>query len=72
MRRKPKVIMSRKTPLKESNDNSFDFEFWDRIGDEGRFSAAWDIILNHGKWGNKNEGQSRLQRSVGTLKQRKG
>ena len=43
-RTKPRVIMSRVVRRKEHDDRSFDLEFWRRVGDAGRFAAAWQMI----------------------------
>ena len=56
--------MARMVRLKDA-DRSFDLEFWAKIGPQGRFSAAWDMvreymILIKGK----DAAQLRLQRSV--------
>ena len=41
---KPRVIMSRVVRCKQHDDRSFDIEFWQKVGDAGRFAAAWQMI----------------------------
>lgn len=57
---------------REEQDRSFDLEFWRRVGDVGRFAAAWQMVnelrLIRGIRGE----QPRLQRSVSVLKRRGG
>lgn len=43
-RLKRRVVMSRVVNRKEHNDRSFDIEFWQKVGDVGRFAAAWQMI----------------------------
>lgn len=41
---RPRVIMSRVSSRAQHGDRSFDIEFWQKIGDVGRFAAAWQMI----------------------------
>jgi hypothetical protein len=41
---KPRVIMSRVARRKQHDDRSFDIEIWQKVGDAGRFAAAWQMI----------------------------
>lgn len=41
---RPRVIMSRVVRRDQHNDRSFDIEFWQKVGDVGRFAAAWQMI----------------------------
>ena len=36
--------MSRVVRRKRHDDRSFDIEFWQKVGDAGRFAAAWQMI----------------------------
>ena len=49
---------------------SFDLDFWDKVGAEGRFAAAWEMIGHYLKMRGCNERQSRLQRSVQSVQRR--
>ena len=56
--------MSRVLRNKEADDGSFDLEFWQRIGAEGIFSAAWEMISEFQQFNGNNADEPRLQRSV--------
>jgi hypothetical protein len=45
-------------------DRSFDLAFWKRVGAEGRFTAAWDMVLEVNTIRGIETRESRLQRSV--------
>lgn len=45
-------------------DRSFDLLFWKEVGAEGRFEAAWQMVLELGAMRGMEIGESRLQRSV--------
>jgi len=60
--RKP-VVMARLISV-EDDDGSFDREFWDRVGHEGRFSAMWDMVKDAARIRGEDGSQLRLQRSV--------
>lgn len=50
----------------------FDRKFWSDAGSQARFSAAWEMIREASLFkGEKDVGQSRLQRSVCVLQRRK-
>lgn len=55
--------MSRMVKLQDA-DRSFDLEFWRKVGPEGRFSAAWEMIREYRLIKGKNGYQPRLRRSV--------
>jgi hypothetical protein len=44
-------------------DCSFDLLFWERVGAEGRFSAAWEMISEVQAVRGKDSDEPRLQRS---------
>lgn len=51
----------------------FDRQFWKKVGVEGRFAAAWQMVIQAGKINKKYAiDKPRLQRSVEVLKPRKG
>lgn len=39
----PKLVMARLVALKDA-DRSFDIEFWQRLGSEAIFKAAWELV----------------------------
>lgn len=66
-----RVVMTRKVRL-DQLDRSFDLEFWQRVGAEGRFEAAWQAIVDLVALGLLDENQLRLRRSVTRLERRWG
>ena len=48
----------------EELDRSFDLEFWRKVGAEGRFSAAWEMVLEVNAIRGKDRDEPRLRRSV--------
>jgi hypothetical protein len=58
-----KTRMARLVKAKDM-DRSFDLLFWRRVGAEGRFAAAWQMVSEVNAIKGKEIGESRLQRSV--------
>jgi hypothetical protein len=58
--------MARKIRLGEDT-GSFDLEFWQRMGADARFAAAWDAVLELVRLGKLHEHQLRLQRNKSRL-----
>ncbi len=48
----------------EVDDRSFDLEFWQAIGAEGRFAAGWEMVNEIRAFRGLDGDQPRLQRSV--------
>ena len=48
----------------EKDDGSFDLKFWQAIGAEGIFAAAWEMIDEFRSFRGEDGDQPRLQRSV--------
>ena len=63
-----KVFMSKLVSLNKM-DRSFDLEFWDKVGVQGRFQALWQMVLEAEAIKGKNVPP--LQRSVQNIKRRK-
>lgn len=61
--------MSRLVSLKEA-DRSFDLLFWKKVGTQGKFEAAWDMVSDLPNWNPRYGNQQRLRRSVASLKLR--
>lgn len=51
----------------QPDDGLFDLEFWQAVGAEGRFAAAWDMIRDVDLVRGGDGLQPRLQKSVGRL-----
>ena len=59
-----KLVMSRLVKLKDA-DRSFDIEFWQRLGPEAIFKAAWELAEH--AYAGKNV-DLRLQRTVASFR----
>lgn len=59
----PKIRTARLVPFGEA-DRSFDREFWRKVGPEGRFAAAWQMVVDAHLLRGKDASELRLQRSV--------
>ena len=53
-------------------DRSFDLIFWKKVGAEGRFAAAWQMISEVDAIKGKDIGESRLQRSIQNIQRIQG
>jgi hypothetical protein len=60
---KKRIIMERLVRRSECG-REFDLEFWDKVGAEGRFAAAWDMVREVMVAKGLSERQMRMQRSV--------
>jgi hypothetical protein len=66
-----KVRMARVLRNGARDDGSFDVEFWRRVGAEGRFAAAWEMVCEADAIrGVQNAREPRLQRSVLRIERR--
>ena len=52
------------------DDGNFERSFWRSVGPEGRFAAAWEMVLEAELFRGKDAGESRLQRSVQRIQRR--
>jgi hypothetical protein len=66
MMKTSKTRMARLVKAKDM-DRSFDLLFWKRVGAEGRFAAAWQMVSEVNAIKGKDIGESRLQRSVQSI-----
>ena len=67
----PRVRMARVLRNGARDDGSFDIEFWRRVGADGRFAAAWEMVREADAIrGVQNAGEPRLQRSVLRIERR--
>jgi hypothetical protein len=66
-----KTRMARLVKAKDM-DRSFDLLFWERVGAEGRFAAAWQMVSEVNAIKGKDTGESRLQRSVQSIQKIQG
>lgn len=64
--------MSRLTTVEKQGDRSFDIEFWQKLNDEQRMQAVWDLVVFDYELKGKNLDELRLQRTVENLCRQKG
>jgi hypothetical protein len=67
-----RLVMSQLTTIEEQGNRSFDIEFWQRLTDEQRMRAVWDLVVFDYELKGKNLDELRLQRTVENLRQREG
>lgn len=56
--------MSRVLRNGAKDDGEFDLDFWQRIGAEGIFESAWDMVRERHAMRGEDGDEPRLQRSV--------
>jgi hypothetical protein len=66
-----RLVMSRLATVKEQGDRSFDIEFWQRLSDEQRMQAVWDLVVFDHELKGKDPYELRLQRTIENLRPRK-
>lgn len=67
-----RLTMSRFATIEEQGNRSFDIEFWQRLSDEQRMQAVWDLVVFDYELKGKNPDELRLQRTVENLCRREG
>ena len=67
-----RVVMSQLTIIEEQGNRSFDIEFWQRLSDEQRMQAVWDLVVFDYELKGKDVNELRLQRTVENLRSREG
>ena len=67
-----RLVMTRLARRGDRNDRSFDLEFWQRLSDQQRMDAMWELVEFAHKMKGGDPNELRLQRSVASLKRRKG
>ncbi len=67
---RPRVIMSRVVGREEHADRSFDLEFWEKVGAEGRFAAAWQMVKEVQLMRGQSGELPRMQRNVARVLRR--
>jgi hypothetical protein len=60
---KPRLVMARLTRLDEA-DRSFDIEFWQRLGDDAIFAAAWEMVVFANKFKGRDASELTFQRTL--------
>lgn len=64
--------MSRVLRDGEQDDGSFDLAFWQAVGAEGIFAAAWEMVSELRAFRGEDGDEPRLQRSVVRVERRGG
>ena len=67
-----RVVMTKLTTIEEQGNRSFDIEFWQRLTDEQRMQAVWDLVVFDYELKGKNLNELRLQRTVENLRRNEG
>ena len=67
--KKKKVVMTRLINLKDADD-TFDLDFWQRVGAAGIFAAMWEMVDKYHKLKGDYERSPRLRKSLEVLKRR--
>ncbi len=67
-----RLVMTRLGTIEEQGNRSFDIEFWQRLSDEQRMQAVWDLVVFNHELKGENLNELRLQRTVEILRQGKG
>ena len=67
-----RVVMSQLATVEEQGNRSFDIEFWQRLSDEQRMEAVWDLVVFDYEVKGKNLDELRLQRTVENLRRSEG
>lgn len=66
-----RLVMTRMAAIEEQGNRSFDVEFWQRLTDEQRMQAVWDLVVFDYEIKGKDINELRLQRTVENLRTRK-
>jgi hypothetical protein len=67
-----RLVMAQLATIEEQGNHSFDIEFWQRLSDEQRMQAVWDLVVFNHELKGKNLDELRLQRTVETIRRNKG
>ena len=59
-----RISMSRVLRAGQRDDGTFDLKFWQAIGAEGIFAAAWEMVSEQRSFRGEDGDEPRLQRSV--------
>ena len=64
-----RLVMSRLV-RKQDAGRDFDVEFWQKLGDEKIFAAAWDLVVTSASSRGANDDQLRLHRHIAVFRGR--
>ncbi len=60
---KPRVVMQRLVRLEDA-DRSFDIEFWQKLGDQAIFAAAWEMVVFANEFKGRDASELTFQRTL--------
>ena len=60
-------ITIKKGILGQDDDKLLDYEYWDKLGDEAKFEAAWELVVQAYEINGLDQNELRFQRSVEKL-----
>lgn len=64
------ITYTRLGKIGEDDDRLQDYEYWDSLGDEVRFEAAWDLVVQAWEIQGREAHELRFQRTVGNIYRR--
>ncbi len=67
-----RVVMTQLVEIEDQENRAFDIEFWQRLTDEQRMQAVWDLVVFDYELKGKDLNELRLQRTVENLRRSKG
>jgi hypothetical protein len=63
-----RLVMTKLSTVEEQGNRSFDIEFWQRLSDEQRMQAVWDLVVFDWELKGKNLNELGLQRFVENIR----
>lgn len=67
-----RLVMMKLDTLEDSQDRSFDIEFWQRQDDTARLNAVWELVILAHELKGRDVSELRLQRTVESIERREG
>jgi len=65
--KKKRDITIRKGKLGQEDEKLLDYEYWDKLGDEAKFAASWELVIQAYEIKGLDLNELRFQRSVEKL-----
>lgn len=62
-----RLVMTKLTSVEDQGNRAFDIEFWQRLTDEQRIQAVWDLVVMDYELKGKDLNELRLQRTTENL-----
>jgi hypothetical protein len=64
MENRPEQFVMERFGVLQAMDRQFDIEYWQRLGVEAIFEAAWQMVVDYYRSRSGNNNELRLQRTV--------